>query len=144
MNVKEMIEALQKQDPNASANDALREIRKAPPLDMSPEGLVAHHARLHAHAKTHTDKKGNGNDPADLDLVAFNGVRSDVFGQLQEESPVPSAAELAPTFAALKGEKAKMAAIAEVQKAHNVDLWERADALVAAAGIAAPAQKGGN
>ncbi len=95
-------------------------------MKPSKQDVLAIHARVHGHAKTHKDKKGNGNDATDLELVAFNGTRSDVFDALQRESPMPPPHpddEGDPELHHLR------------QKAHAKKLWKEADAIVAAAGI---------
>lgn len=138
MTVTELIAALQSQEPGASATDAIKAIRAAnakaeAERRATPSGAREHYARLLVEVRTHRDSKGNGNP--DPESAAFHAIRSEVHEAVSRLYPTPAAADLETTFAGLKSEKARKAAIHEVQKAHNIEMWERADAIVAAANI---------
>ena len=91
---------------------------------MKTDDVLALHTRLHAHAKSHKDSKGNGN--ADPDAVAFNGTRTDVHAALQAANPPPGPHPDDEGDPELHHAR---------QKAHGKKLWKQTDALIAAAGI---------
>lgn len=86
------------------------------------------YADLLAHAKDHKDSDGVGNAAEDLELIAFNGVRSMVHGELEAESPQPG------PHPDDEGDPDMHHAR---QKLHGIKLWKRTEELVAAAGLTA-------
>ncbi len=92
---------------------------------MTPDELRADHAKALVHAAKHVDFKGNKNAPEEVAKIAFNGVRSKLFGLLQAENPPPSVAE--------KDEDAED--FHQRQKSHNKKLWKQVEKAVAAAGL---------
>lgn len=138
MNVQEMIAALQQQDPEAPAAEAMRMVREQAwrarlKRLTTTEGIAAEYQGILARVTSATDSKGNTNKSPKRE--AFNALRTEVYEAVQDADPAPSASDLAPMVAALRSAKAKSVAIHEIQKAHNIELWQKADALVAAAGI---------
>jgi len=131
MKVHELIAALSKQDPDASAFVAMRAVRAeasaAEALHaVTPAGIRECHARELDHAKIHADCKGNTN--ADPIACAFHSTRSEVFAALQATNPAPGPHpddDGDPEMHHMR------------QKAHNKRLWKETDALVAAAGVTA-------
>lgn len=132
MNVKELIDKLQSQDPAAHASDALVTIQAAEEAAaraylLTPPGVRAHYAELLAHAKVHKDSEGNGNDPAECAKHAFNGVRTNVHWALQCRAGAPPGPhpddEGDPEIHHMR------------QKLHFKKLWKETDALVLAAGV---------
>lgn len=139
MKVADLIAELSKRDPNAPAAAAVKEISRKPPLALDVAGIKAEHDRLMSHASTYVDKKGNTNAPEDLELVAYNGVRSMVHDQLQALHPGP---QPHPNDEEDGDEEVAKEIHHLRQKAHGKRLWRRTDELVAQAGIVAPAPKG--
>lgn len=139
MNVKEMIEALQQQDPNVPARDAIKVIQRQKHTEhqqrlLTEDGIIAFYPILFDRIAGTKDSKGNG--CVDDKLETFNALRSEVHEAMQTFNPAPLASDLEKTIN-IKSEQAKKAAIHEIQKAHNIELWEKTDELIAAAGITA-------
>jgi hypothetical protein len=138
MNVRELIEALQKEDPNAPIGAAIRAVQQKAWEDAQAkmttrEGILAAYPAVLERVTHGTDKHGGSNDKPVYE--AYNAIRSEVHEALQFFDPAPLASDLEAMFVSLKSAKAKAAAVHEVQKAHNIELWTKADALVTAAGI---------
>lgn len=89
--------------------------------------VKSEHQRLIAHARTHQDSYGNGNN--DPERVGYDALRSEIHAALQVERPAPGPAP---------EDEGDPELLHARQKAHNKALWKETDAIIAAAGIAAP------
>lgn len=99
-------------------------------MSLTNTEVLAIYARVLDHAKTHKDSKGNGNE--DPELVAFNGVRTEVHAALELKHPQPVEHDDDEGDPELHHAR---------QKSHNKKLWKRADKIVADAGITAKGVK---
>ena len=136
MKVHELIDALSALDKYGDANAAIKEIRAKLADDArrrlrTPEGIREAFFAIREAAASHVDSRGNTNEGEDLDLIAFNGVRSDVFSALAFMSPAPEPDPEDDGDPELHHAR---------QKVHNKKLWRDVDALVSAAGLTAKGQ----
>ncbi len=100
---------------------------------MTSEELKADYAKALDHAAKAKDRKGNANAKEDLAKIALNGVRTSLYAKLSAASPAP--ARTSPVGATPAKEKLAAEIHHLEQKAHNVELWEQVEAMVAAAGL---------
>lgn len=129
MNVQELIAALQQQDPNAPAGDAVKLARQqafeaAAKRLTTKDGVAAAYPSVLERVTNARDKKGNTNDNPKRE--AFNAIRSEVHEALMYFDPIPG------PHPDDEGDPDMLHAR---QKMHGKKLWKQADALVKAAGI---------